>query len=114
MSQVKFVPLLVFLALSFLLGVSGASPSSEPLFYQISGADAEGSTPEAERSADSSAWRSPIKITKRRTDTFAPTTTILSFITHTCDRVLGRFGNSSAAVTYQAAPLYQSLQAYRL
>jgi len=113
MSQVKFVPLLVFLALSFLVSVSGMSPSSGPLFCQAG--DAEEFATEAERSADSSAWRSPIKIiTKRRTDTFAPTITILSLAPHICDQAFGRFCNSSTAAICQAAPLYQSLQVYRL
>jgi len=115
MSRVKFVPLLSSLLLSLLVGVSGVSPSSEPLGYQISGADAEESAPETEHSADSSARLGPIKlIAKRRTDTFAPTTTILSPVMLICDQALGHFCHSSAATICQAAPLYQSLRVYRL
>ena len=115
MSRVKFIPLLMFLALSFLVSVPGWYPSSEPLFCQAGSADAEGATTEAQGTVNSPAWCRPIKnIAKRRTDTFAPTITILSLVTHIFDQAPGRFGNSSAAVTYQAAPLYQSLQVYRL
>jgi hypothetical protein len=115
MKPVKFALLFVFLALFFLVGISGGSPSNRPLFCQAGGADAEGSTTEAQRAFDSSVWCRPSKsIAKRRTDTFAPAVATLSLVTHLRDQIFGRSRKSSAAALYQAAPLYQSIQVYRL
>jgi hypothetical protein len=115
MSRVKFVPLLVSLALSFLVGVSGAFAVSEPCFCQAGGAEADRDTIEARCVADSRFWRRPIQGTaKRRTDTLAPTVATLGLVTPTRDQVLSRLLRPSAAVVYQAASLYQSLQVYRL
>lgn len=115
MKPVKFAPFFVFLALSFLVGVSGGSPSNGSLFCQAGGTDTEGSTTEAQRAVDSFVWcRSTKGISKRRIDTFAPTVATLGLVTHTRDQIFARSGKPCAAVVYQAAPLYQSIQVYRL
>ena len=114
MSQAKTILILAFLVLSFPIGVRGESLSSELHLRQADAADMERRTIEAEHAPDSVAWRYSIKsVAKRRIDTSALSLVTRGLIMHTCDRTLGRSCRSSAAVVYQAAPLYQSLHVYR-
>ena len=114
MSQVKYILILGFLVLALLVGVPGEPPSSDLHLRQVDIANMEGRTTEAEHVPIPSEWRHPLKsVTKRRIDRSALPLATRSLITHTCDHTLGRSRHSYAAVVYQAAPLYQSLQVYR-
>ena len=114
MSQVKYILILGFLVLSFLVGVPGELLSSDLHLRQVDIANMEGRTTEAEHIPTPSEWRHPLKsVTKRRIDRFALPLGTRSLITHPCDHTLGRSRHSSAMAVYQAAPLYQSLQVYR-
>jgi len=114
MSQVKYILILGFLVLSFLVGIPGELLSSERHPRQGDTVSMEGRTPETEHVPTSSEWRHLLKsATTRRVDTFALSLMTRSLVMHACDQVLGHCCHSSATIVYQAAPLYQSLQVYR-
>src|SRR2546426_1519960 len=114
MSQIKHILLLTSLALFFLVGVPAESLSSELYLRQAEAADTDAHSAKAEHASDPSAWRHPINksIAKRRVDT-SSLLAVLCLVLHPCDQGRGHFCSPSAAVVYQAAPLYQYLHVYR-
>ncbi len=114
MSQTKYILILGFLVLSFLVSVPDDLLSSDLHLLQVNIVNMEGRTTEAEHLPTPSEWRYPLKrVTKRRLDTFALPLVTRILIMHACDHGLGRSYHSSVTVVYQAVPLYQSLQVFR-
>jgi hypothetical protein len=114
MSQAKYILILGFLVLSFLVGVPGELLSSDLHLRPVDIANMEGRTTEAEHVPTPCEWRHPLKsVTKRRIDTFALPLVTRILIMHACDQGLGRSCHPSVTVVYQAVPLYQSLQVFR-
>jgi hypothetical protein len=114
MSQVNYILILTCLALSFLVDVPDKSLSNMLPLRQAEAASTEGYTTEAEHIPPCK-WRSPLKsVAKRKIDSAALPLVTYSLSMHTCDHALSRPCHSSATAVSQAAPLYQSLQVYRL
>jgi hypothetical protein len=114
MGQGKYISIFVFVYLVFcpLADGFGEALGSELSCQQIS-AMKEQKT-EAEHATVPSDDTHPLKnITKRRTDPATPLLVTFSFPIPARDQVVRLPHHSSTENTYQAAPLYQSLQVYR-
>ena len=115
MGQMKYLLLLALLVLSFLSAVLG-----EPLSYELcpcpgDAADRDNDTGQDEQvpiPSSPSPWLTGV--IKRRVD--LPTLQVVTRrpLPHPPGPALGHFGPSAAALIYHAAPLYQTLQVYRV